>query len=143
MKFNPNVSSSRRKSRKAHFSAHSTARAKIMSAPLSKELQQEHHVRAMPIRVGDEVQVVRGSNSKKGGEGKVVCVYRKKFVIHVEGMEREKSNGQMVKIGIHPSKVIIKRLHLNKDRNAMLARKSSAREASKGKFTDAEIGRVD
>ena len=41
----PRVSSSRRKSRKAHFQAHSTARAKIMSASLSKELRAKYNVR--------------------------------------------------------------------------------------------------
>jgi large subunit ribosomal protein L26e len=40
------VSSSRRKSRKAHFSAPSSIRRKIMSSALSKELRGKHNVRA-------------------------------------------------------------------------------------------------
>lgn len=44
MKLNPNVSSSRRKSRKAHFGAHSEARRKLMSAGLSRDLFEKHHV---------------------------------------------------------------------------------------------------
>ena len=39
MKFSSDVSSSRRKSRKAHFTAPSSERRKIMSAPLSAELR--------------------------------------------------------------------------------------------------------
>lgn len=39
------VSSSRRKSRKAHFSAPSSIRRNIMSAPLSKELREKYNVR--------------------------------------------------------------------------------------------------
>ena len=39
------VSSHRRKSRKAHFSAPSSVRRVIMSAPLSKELREKHNVR--------------------------------------------------------------------------------------------------
>jgi ribosomal protein uL24 len=35
--------------------------------------------------------IVRGSH--KGREGKVTTVYRKKFVIHVEKVNREKVNG--------------------------------------------------
>lgn len=31
-----------------------------MSAPLSKELRNKHHVRSLPIRRDDEVVVVRG-----------------------------------------------------------------------------------
>ena len=45
----------------------------------------------MPIRKDDEVIVVRGSNA--GREGKVIQVYRKKYVIHIERVTREKSNG--------------------------------------------------
>jgi len=50
MKFNPFVSSSRRKSRKRHFNAPSHIRRQIMSAPLSKDLRNKHNVRSMPIR---------------------------------------------------------------------------------------------
>jgi hypothetical protein len=39
------VTSSRRKCRKAHFSAPSHIRQKIMSSPLSKELREKHSVR--------------------------------------------------------------------------------------------------
>ena len=46
----------------------------------------------MPIRKDDEVIVVRGSNA--GREGKVIQVYRKKYVIHIERVTREKSNGE-------------------------------------------------
>lgn len=45
----------------------------------------------MPIRKDDEVTVVRGTY--KGREGKVVQVYRKKWVIHIERITREKVNG--------------------------------------------------
>ncbi len=37
--------------------------------------------------------------------GKVTQVYRKKFVVHIERITREKANGNTVHIGIHPSKV--------------------------------------
>lgn len=46
----------------------------------------------MPIRKDDEVSVVRGTY--KGREGKVVQVYRKKWVIHIERITREKVNGE-------------------------------------------------
>ncbi|KAG9641006.1 hypothetical protein KCU64_g12646, partial [Aureobasidium melanogenum] len=73
-KINTSLSSSRRKSRKAHFSAPSSVRRTIMSAPLSKELREKYNVRSIPIRKDDEVTIVRGSN--KGREGKVTSVYR-------------------------------------------------------------------
>merc|ERR1711987_43494 len=131
MKFSPNVSSSRRKSRKAHFSAPSSVRRKIMSAHLNKELSQKYHVKSMPIRKDDEVIVVRGSN--RGREGKVIRVYRKKYVIHIERVTREKSNGSTVNVGIHPPNVMITKLKLDKDRRAILDRKDTTKELAKGK----------
>merc|ERR1712025_1403472 len=125
MKFSANVSSSRRKSRKAHFTAPSSVRRKIMSAHLNKDLSSKYHVKSMPIRKDDEVIVVRGSH--RGREGKVIQVYR------------EKSNGSTVNVGIHPSNVMITKLKLDKDRRAILDRKdtSKATEKGKGKYTEA------
>lgn len=115
-----------------------------MSAPLSKELREKHgvcvftivldcvsdksQVRSMPIRKDDEVTIVRGTN--KGREGKVTSVYRLKYLIHIERVTREKSNGQSVQIGIHPSKVVISKLKLDKDRENILKRISQGRESS-------------
>ena len=49
-------------------------------------------VRSMPVRKDDEVSVVRGTY--KGREGKVIQCYRKKWVIHVERITREKASGE-------------------------------------------------
>ncbi|CAO3649531.1 unnamed protein product [Cunninghamella blakesleeana] len=115
------VSSSRRKSRKAHFTAPSHIRQKIMSAALSKELREKYNVRSLPVRRDDEVTVVRGTY--KGREGKVVQVYRKKYVIHIERVTREKANGATVPIGIHPSNVVINKVKIDRNRQAKLDRK--------------------
>ncbi|TGZ82164.1 ribosomal protein L24 [Ascodesmis nigricans] len=120
-KLNNGLSASRRKSRKAHFSAPSSVRRTIMSAPLSKELREKYGVRSIPVRKDDEVIITRGS--LKGREGKVTSVYRLRYVIHVERVTREKVNGQSVPVGIAPSKVIITKLKLDKDREAILERK--------------------
>merc|ERR1712002_751313 len=92
MKKNSNVSSSRRKCRKAYFSAPSSVRRKLMSAPLSKELRDKHNVRSMPVRKDDEVLVTRGP-FKSAQAGKVISVYRKKWVLHIERVQREKRTG--------------------------------------------------
>merc|ERR1719488_448235 len=137
MKFSASVSSSRRKACKAHFTAPSSVRSKIMSAHLNKDLSSKYHVKSMPIRKDDEVIVVRGSH--KGREGKVIQVYRKKYVIHIERVTWEKSNGSTVNVGIHPSNVMITKLKLDKDRRAILERKDTtkAAEKGKGKYTEA------
>ncbi|KAL1195025.1 Large ribosomal subunit protein uL24z [Cardamine amara subsp. amara] len=141
MKYNPRVSSSRRKSRKAHFTASSSERRVIMSSPLSTDLRQKYNVRSMPIRKDDEVQIVRGTY--KGREGKVVQVYRRKWVIHIERITREKVNGTTVNVGVQPSKVVITKLRLDKDRKSLLERKAKGRAAAdkeKGtKFTSEDV----
>ncbi|KAI5639507.1 ribosomal proteins l26 eukaryotic, l24P archaeal domain-containing protein [Phthorimaea operculella] len=139
MKYNRLVSSSRRKSRKRHFSAPSHIRRVLMSAPLSKELRQKFNVKSMPIRKDDEVQVVRG-HYKGQQVGKVVQVYRKKFVVYIERIQREKANGASAYVGIHPSKCVIVKLKMNKDRKAILDRRAKGRLAAlgkdKGKYTE-------
>ncbi|KAI0852061.1 putative 60S ribosomal protein L26-1 [Daldinia vernicosa] len=131
-KVNSGIASSRRKSRKAHFGASSGERRVIMSAPLSKELREKYNVRSIPVRKDDEVIIVRGTN--KGREGKVTSVYRLKYQIHIERVTRDKASGQSVPLGIHPSKVVITKLKLDKDRENILERIKVGRELrSKGK----------
>ncbi|KII88367.1 hypothetical protein PLICRDRAFT_54205 [Plicaturopsis crispa FD-325 SS-3] len=124
------TSSSRRKSRAAHFKAPSSVRRKIMSSPLSKELRGKHNTRSLPIRKDDEVRIVRGKY--KGREGKVTQVYRKKWVIHVDRVQRDKSNGSTAPIGIHPSSVVITTIKLDKDRRAILDRKDRKKNVPAG-----------
>ena len=83
----------------------------------------------MPIRKDDEVVVTRG-HYKGQPAAKVTAVrrrerervlflrtqsvysrffslqvYRKKWVVHIDRIQREKANGASVPVGIHPSKV--------------------------------------
>uniref|UniRef100_A0A8C2ME81 Large ribosomal subunit protein uL24 n=1 Tax=Cricetulus griseus TaxID=10029 RepID=A0A8C2ME81_CRIGR len=129
MKFNPLVTSDRSKNCKWHFNAPSHIRRKIMSSPLSKELRQN--------------SVVRGHY--KGQQiGKVVQVYRKKYVTYIERVQREKANGTTVHVGIHPSKVVITRLKLDKDRKKILERKAKSRQVGKekGKYKEETIEKM-
>ncbi|CAM9997583.1 large ribosomal subunit protein uL24 [Lethenteron reissneri] len=143
MKLNKFVTSSRRKNRKRHFNAPSHVRRKIMSSPLSKELRQKYSVRSMPIRKDDEVQVVRG-HYKGQQVGKVVQVYRKKYIIFIERIQREKANGASVHVGIHPSKVVITKLKLDKDRKKILEKKGKSRQQGqdKGKYKEETIEKM-
>merc|ERR1712095_84737 len=139
MKLNKHVTSSARKQRKRHFNAPSHIRRKLMSAPLSKDLRQKYGVRSMPIRKYDEVQVLRG-HYKGQQVGKVVQCYRKKFVVYIERIQREKANGATVYVGIHPSKVSIVKLKMDKDRKLIIDRRAKGRAAAtgkdKGKYTE-------
>lgn len=96
------------------------------NAPISNIPSPHQQVRSIPIRKDDEVTIVRGSN--KGREGKVTSVYRLKYVIHVERVTRDKASGQSVPLGIHPSKVVVTKLKLDKDRESILERIKVGRE---------------
>ncbi|KAG5194417.1 hypothetical protein JEQ12_013214 [Ovis aries] len=58
-----------------------------MSSPLSKERKDRRHYKGQQI-------------------GKIVQVYRKKYVIYIERVRWEKANGMTVHVGIHPSKIL-------------------------------------
>merc|ERR1712018_459610 len=139
MKLNKHVTSSAAKQRKRHFTAPSHIKRKLMTAPLSKDLRQKYGVRNIPIRKDDEVQVVRG-HYKGQQVGKVVQCYRKKFCVYIERIRREKANGASVYVGIHPSKVCVVKLKMDKDRKKILDRRAKGRaEATgkdKGKYTE-------
>mmetsp|Transcript_27931 Transcript_27931/g.37853 ORF Transcript_27931/g.37853 Transcript_27931/m.37853 type:complete len:144 (-) Transcript_27931:373-804(-) len=141
MKQKATVASSRRKSRKAHFTAPSHIRRKLMSAPLSKDLRTKYGVRSLPVRRDDEVMIVRGHYHDR--EGKVTQVYRKKWVIHIDRITREKQSGATVQVGIHPSKCVITKLKLDKDRRAILERKDKTSKAKKGKYTEQDAAMQD
>jgi len=107
-----------------------------MSANLSKELQARHGVRSMPIRKDDEVLITRGMYKTR--EGKVTACFRKKFVVYVERITREKANGATVNVGIPASSLTITKLKMDKDRKNALDRKNRNKKSN-----DAEMTNVD
>merc|ERR1719473_120810 len=133
MKTHTSVSSQRRKSRKAHFTAPSSIRRKMMSCHLSKDLRTKYDCRSLPVRKGDTVHIKKGSVDEgiKGKIGKVLTVYRRRWCVHVEKVVRDKKNGSQVQIPIAPSNCEITQLKLDKSRKALLTRKNrSAKSAT-------------
>ena len=108
MKTHVEVTSSRRKNRRAHFAAPSHIRHRLMSASLSKELRKKHGIRSSPIRKDDEVIILRGTS--RSTKGKVIQVFRKKWAIHIDKLTKNKANGAPYQIPIHPSNVSIIKL---------------------------------
>ncbi len=99
------------KQRKRFFNAPLHRRSKIMSVHLSRELREKYGRRAIPIRVGDTVRVLRGDH--KDTEGKVIRVDRKKYRVYIENIYRENSRGDRVYIPIHYSNLMIVDLDLS------------------------------
>lgn len=99
------------KQRKMLFQAPDHIRHKHFAAPLSPELRKSYRTRSLPVRSGDTVRVMRGD--RKGFEGKVTRIDRKKYRIYVEGLTREKVDGTTIFVPVHPSKVMITKLNLD------------------------------
>ncbi|KAL9645748.1 hypothetical protein ABK040_003480 [Willaertia magna] len=136
VKVNNAVSSKRRVARREHFNAPSHIRRIKMSTPLSKKLKEEHGAKAVPIRKGDEVKILKGKF--KGVVGKVKKVVRLKYAIYVEGAQGEKSSGKTFEVPVNANHCQITKLYLDKDRKEILKRKQQAKQ-DKGKFTEATV----
>ena len=114
------------KQRKMLYQAPDHIRYRLFTAPLSPELRASHGAKALPVRSGDSVRIMRGD--QKGFEGKITRIDRKKYRIYVEGLTREKVDGTTIFVPMHPSKVMITRLNLDdKWRKKILERKKVAR----------------
>ena len=99
------------KQRKRMYNAPAHLRHKFMAAPLSAELISSKGAKALPVRKGDTVRIMRGDH--KGFEGKVSRVDLKRYRIFIEGLTREKVDGTNIFVSVHPSKVTIKNLKLD------------------------------
>ncbi|XP_054986461.1 60S ribosomal protein L26-like [Sorex araneus] len=132
MKVHKFVTSGPPQNRKHDSKAPLHVRRKIMSQPLCKELRQKHNVCSVRNLKDDEVQVVREHYESQQVE-KVVQVYRKKYVIYIERVQRDKVNGMAIHVGIHSSKVVITGLKLDRDQKNVLERKAKSRQIGKEK----------
>lgn len=132
MKTNPFVSSQARKVRKSFFNATKEAKHVAMSAPLSKELRETHGIKHLPIRLEDEVQVVRGKFRSR--VGRVTAVKLRSMRINVESVSVTKLSGSTAFIPLHPSNVVVTKLKMDKSRKELIEKKRVAREAIKAKL---------
>lgn len=120
MKFNKNISSSRRKQRKRHFTAKGIELTKQMTAPLSKILRDEIGIKRIPVRPNDKVLINVGKFKQR--EGKVMEINRHSRKICIEDCTITKKDGAVKYIGIHPSNTTIVSLSMDKDRPKLVAK---------------------
>jgi len=107
-----------------------------MSVNLNKELRAKHGIRSMPVRKDDEVTIVRGKN--KGHSGKVTDVYRKRWCLYIEGLSKNKPNGQPIRVPIDASNTCMSKIKITKDRQDLMNRKAANNDKLKGKTTEKE-----
>ncbi|KAM0687942.1 60S ribosomal protein L26A [Conglomerata obtusa] len=140
MKFNPKVSSQRRKNRKAHHDPSQYNRRIRMSSTLSKPLREAYNFRSIPIVSGDEVVVRAGVF--KGKSGRVVSVKRREYKVHVDGCVKV-VNGQSVSVGLAASLLKITKLEEKNGRKEVLMRKKEKfdkiKEAIKERENQVEV----
>ena len=123
MKFNKDVTSQRRKQRKALFQAPDHERGKHLVCKLSKDLRDKYSVKRITVITGDKVKVVSGHKDHRI-EGEVKMVDRKKYRIHVEGAFQKpaKADSDATKkyIAISPANCIITEAKLYANRERLL-----------------------
>ncbi|HLD40074.1 MAG TPA: 50S ribosomal protein L24 [Candidatus Nanoarchaeia archaeon] len=94
-----------RKQRKFRYNAPLHVRQKLVHVHLSPELRQKQGTRAMQVRKGDKVKVLRGKFRKQ--EGKVEKVELKRERVFVTGMDYTKKNGTKIPVPLRPSNLMI------------------------------------
>ncbi len=122
-----NSSIQKRKQRKYVHNAPMHIRHKFASAGLSKELRKEYSTRSLPLRKGDTVKIISGSNKNKSG--KIVKVSLVKVKIYVEGVDVARADGTKALYPVHPSNAQIIKLDLSDKKR--VAKINKLKEANK------------
>ena len=128
------VASKRRAQRKLQLTAPSSVKRRLMSCHLNKSLRDQYKIRCLPIKRGDEVKILKGKS--KGKAGKVVQVYRRRNVIYVDKINREKQNGQTTFLPIKPCHCILEKIIANKDRTKTIERRAATKAKTAEKYKE-------
>jgi len=112
-----------RKQRKYLHNAPLHIQRKFLSSHLSKELRKKHTRRAIKIRTGDRVKIMRGQFKNK--TGKIERINTKRKRVFIENVHMLKKDGTKVPYPFHPSNLLILELNLeDKKRQKLLERKN-------------------
>ncbi len=103
-----------RKQRKYLHNAPLHLKGAMLGVHLSKELRQRHGVRAVRVRTGDKVRVLRGTH--KGKESKVERIDLVRGRLILSKVETKKLQGGTAKYPIRPSNCMIIELAAEKRR---------------------------
>ncbi len=103
-----------RKVKRSLHEARSMLKSIFVRAPLSDQLREKYRRRAVTVREGDTVKIVRGDF--KNVEGKVQKVDVKEGRLFVEGVTRQKVKGGTTQLSVSASKVLVTGLSLDDKR---------------------------
>lgn len=116
-RYSRNWNSSRqpRKQRKYRANAPLHVKGKFLSARLVKELRDKHGTKALRVRAGDKVRILRGTFA--GREGKIERVDVRNGKVFVTKIETVKKDGATkVPYPLEPSNLMITEMHADKKR---------------------------
>jgi large subunit ribosomal protein L24 len=119
-----------RKQRKYRHNAPLHIRHSFLNANLSKELRKKYGKRALPLRKGDEVLIMRGSFKKK--KAKVSSINLPRLFVELEGITRTKKDGTKVSVKFRPSSLQLSELNLE-DKKRLKTLNKENKESKKEK----------
>lgn len=125
-----------RKQRKYVHNASYHTLGNFLHAHLSKELRQKHGVRAIRVRSGDTVKIMRGSH--KGKQGKVESVDVTNARLIVEKIENKKLQGGTASYPVRPSNCVLTELAKDRKRFADTKSKQTSTAAKPTKIESSE-----
>ncbi len=126
-----------RKQRKYRAKAPLHLRKKFVSVNLSKELRKKHEKRNVPVKVGDNVKILRGKF--KGKTGKISKVFLKISKVTIDGIQATKQDGSKVAVKMQPSNLQITALNLEGGKRFKGEKKVEEKKTSKNKKSDAKL----
>jgi large subunit ribosomal protein L24 len=115
------------KQRKYAYNAPFHLRGDLLNVHLSKELRTKYSIRAIRVRVGDKVKIMRGQF--KALEGKVEEVSLKNLRVYIAKAEHVKRDGTKARYPIHPSNLLL--VELNTDDKRRFDNSSAKPKAEK------------
>ncbi|NHJ22988.1 MAG: 50S ribosomal protein L24 [Candidatus Lokiarchaeota archaeon] len=100
-----------RKQRKALFNFKNHNRSNLLSTRVADFVREEYGIKSLPIRVGDQVRVVKGEF--KDFEGEVIEVTND-LRVQIKEVTFDKADGTQFHPTVHISKIVITKLEKEK-----------------------------
>ncbi|MEM4267287.1 MAG: 50S ribosomal protein L24 [Candidatus Woesearchaeota archaeon] len=122
-----------RKQRKYRYNAPLHIKGKFLHSHLSKELRKKYGTRAIRVRKGDKVRVMRGQFRKR--EGRVQRVDIKNCRVYIENIDQVKKDGSKTFYPIHPSNLMVIELNLDDKKRVLKLDKFAKADNTKMRVT--------
>ncbi len=116
----PSPKSPRKQRRMIHKSP-IHANKRFLKCHLDEFLQEEYGLRALVVKKGDLVRIMRGQF--RDTEGKVIRVDHAKARVFLDSASITKSDGKEVNVPVHPSNLMLVKLELDDERKKLIEQK--------------------